>query len=146
PENHFRVLLNRFQSGAFLVLADDGQNDAFPREALQFFLKLEVRFPNGIMSSELNSLPPEVADSSAPQGVIEIENDHLPSVATDSSPRRDEVSGCLVEDALRIGGFRQVPQLVAERARPALLQPPLRVEQYHGRTGIKAFHKVEIHT
>src|SRR5205814_8048495 len=101
---------------ALLVLADEGQDDAAPDEGLGHPLQIDVSLALGVVTAEAQILPADVADDSAPQGVVEIEDQQLARLPGQPAQRRLEVAGGLGEHLLVKGDLSEIPGLGGEAA------------------------------
>src|ERR1700739_3440339 len=67
--------LDSFQGDGLLVLADDGQRNAAIGQPLEGFLKLDIRLSDGIVATQVQLFPANIANNAAPQHIVEVEND-----------------------------------------------------------------------
>ena len=116
------------EGNALFVLADDCQSDAPAGEGGETVLKLDEGLALGIMASEAQPLPSDVAHHAAPERLVEVENDELARTTQRATKRSFEIVRGLGEYVARERHLAQVPALGVHRTSARGGHPPLRIE------------------
>src|SRR5205085_9183258 len=96
-KHHLRVPADGFERGRLLVLADDAEDDAAPREVLHRALEVDERLAQPVVPAKAQVLPSHVADDATPQRVVEVEYQELSRAAGETDHRGLDVARGLGE-------------------------------------------------
>src|ERR1051325_6951291 len=124
-QHHLRMTIDGFQSDLFRILADESQHDPPTGQAFESPLKRAECFTDGVVAAEIQVLPSDLADDTAPQGVVEVEDENLSRLPLQRAARSFDVSGGVLEHIGAKRNLAEVPSLRVRRERPLRRNPTL---------------------
>jgi len=93
PDHHVASLLERLASPRLVVLGTHGQKHAAFVEGFDVLLERQERFALSRSLPHADSLHPHLAHDSAPKGIVQIEDQDLPALASDGAHQRRHAVG-----------------------------------------------------
>src|SRR5207249_3900447 len=142
-QHHFRMLLDRFDRDRPVVLARDRQDNSAAPQRQQLPLKVHQRFAGGIVATQGDPVPSLVAHDTAPQRVVEVQDDNLTIAAANPPKSRLHVAGGRLEDVVPERRLGQVPPPRAEGLGTGSLYPFRGIERNDRGYGVQVFQQAQ---
>src|SRR5262249_42848596 len=132
-QDHLWMFINGLQSYRFIILARDSENRSIARQGFKRFLKVRIRFADGIVTADSNVLPSHLTYNTSPKCVVEIDDDELFGVPPYRIQRGLQITCRRSKDFRIEWDLRQIPQLRVVRISARGREPGIRIENVNVR-------------